>query len=85
MPGVEGLPDAPRSQYAVLSRRSSMAALSSFEDILDIARTTYFPNTFGKLPNALWHKPQPGKMAGLAGCIRIFRGYTDRNSGKNIR
>jgi hypothetical protein len=47
---VEGLPDAPRSQYAVLSRRSSsMAALSSFEDILDIARTTYFPNTFGKL------------------------------------
>lgn len=47
---VEGLPDAPRSQYMVLSRRSSsMAALSSFEEILDIARTTYFPNTFGKL------------------------------------
>jgi len=47
---VEGLPGAPRSQYLVLSRRSSsMAALSSYEDILDIARTTYFPNTFGKL------------------------------------
>ena len=47
---VEGLPGAPRSHYLVLSRRSSsMAALSSFEEILDIARTTYFPNTFGKL------------------------------------
>ena len=47
---VEGLPNAPRSQYLVLSRRSSsMAALSSYEDIVDIARTTYFPNTFGKL------------------------------------
>jgi predicted HAD superfamily hydrolase len=47
---VEGLPGAPRSHYLVLSRRSSsMAALSSFEEILDIARTLYFPNTFGKL------------------------------------
>ncbi len=47
---VEGLPNAPRSQYLVLSRRSSsMAALSSYDEILDIAKTTYFPNTFGKL------------------------------------
>lgn len=47
---VEGLPNAPRSQYLVLSRRSSsMAALSTYDEILDIAKTTYFPNTFGKL------------------------------------
>ena len=47
---VEGLPGAPRSQYAVLSRRSSsMAALSSFEEIIDIAKTNYFTNTFGKM------------------------------------
>lgn len=47
---VEGLPGAPRSQYAVLSRRcSSMAALSSFEEIVDIAKTNYFTNTFGKM------------------------------------
>ena len=46
------LPDAPRSEYLVVSRRcSSMAALSSFEDILNIARTTYFPNTLVKLLN----------------------------------
>lgn len=45
-----GLPDTPRSEYLVVSRRcSSMAAVSSFEDILDIAKTTYYPNTLRKL------------------------------------
>jgi len=44
------LENVPRSEYLVVSRRcSSMAALSSFDDILEIASTTYFPNTLGKL------------------------------------
>jgi predicted HAD superfamily hydrolase len=43
-------PDAPQSEYLVISRRcSSLAALTSFEDILEIARVTYFPNTLERL------------------------------------
>ncbi len=41
-----GLDQAPAAEYLVLSRRAAgVAAIDSFEDILEIARTTYFSNT----------------------------------------
>lgn len=40
------LPDTPKTEYLVLSRRAvSVPALKSMDDILEIARATYFPNT----------------------------------------
>jgi len=43
---VQGIPEAPRSEYLVISRRAAgVAAISRFEDIVEIAQTIYFPNT----------------------------------------
>jgi len=45
---TENLPQKPRSYYMVISRRAAgVAALEEFSDILEIAKTTYFPNTIG--------------------------------------
>ncbi|MGC8947319.1 MAG: rhamnan synthesis F family protein, partial [Anaerolineae bacterium] len=42
----QGIPEVPRSEYLVISRRAAgVAAISQFEDIVEIARTIYFPNT----------------------------------------
>lgn len=42
----EGIPGAPSSDYLVISRRAAgVAAIFDFEDILNIARMVYFPNT----------------------------------------
>lgn len=42
---ANGILDSPESHYLVVSRRStSVPSISSFEDILTIAQTTYFPN-----------------------------------------
>lgn len=44
-----GLKDTPRSEYLALSRRAAgFAAISTLDDIFDIARTIYFPNTLEK-------------------------------------
>jgi FMN phosphatase YigB (HAD superfamily) len=44
----KGLAEAPPSEYLILSRRAvSVPALKNLEDILQIARTTYFKNTLG--------------------------------------
>lgn len=49
---TEGERGAPASDYLVISRRAAgVAAISTFEDILDIARTVYFPNTLENLLN----------------------------------
>lgn len=46
---AEGEQTAPKSDYLVLSRRAAgVAAISTIEDILDIARTDYLPNTAEK-------------------------------------
>ncbi len=43
---IQGMERAPAAEYLVLSRRAAgVAAIRSFEDILEIARTTYFSNT----------------------------------------
>jgi FMN phosphatase YigB (HAD superfamily) len=43
---TEGLLDLPDSSYLVASRRAAgVAAISTFDDILNIARTVYYPNT----------------------------------------
>lgn len=43
---VQGIPEAPRSEYLVISRRAAgVAAIFGFEDIIEIAQTIYFPNT----------------------------------------
>lgn len=43
---TEGMTDAPRSEYLIVSRRAAgVAAIFTFDDILDIARMVYFPNT----------------------------------------
>jgi predicted HAD superfamily hydrolase len=45
----KGVEKAPSSDYLVISRRAAgLAAVSSFDDILKIAKTTYFPNTIEK-------------------------------------
>jgi len=45
---------APQSDYLVVSRRATtVAALSDFDDVLEIARATYFPN---KLSNFLFER-----------------------------
>ncbi len=42
----KGKEDAPKSDYLVISRRAAgVAAITSFEDILEIARTIFYPNT----------------------------------------
>lgn len=42
---TEGLEYAPKSEYLVVSRRAAgLSAITSFDDILSIAKTTYFPN-----------------------------------------
>jgi FMN phosphatase YigB (HAD superfamily) len=42
----EGVADAPQAEYLVLSRRAAgLAAIATLDDILDIAKTTYFSNT----------------------------------------
>lgn len=42
----EGEKELPISEYLVISRRTAgLAAISTLEDIFDIARTIYFPNT----------------------------------------
>jgi len=42
----QGVADAPRSDYLVISRRAAgVAAILTFEDIVEIARTIFFPNT----------------------------------------
>lgn len=46
---TSGMADVPRSEYLVISRRAAgVAAISTFNDILDIARMIYFPNTIEK-------------------------------------
>jgi predicted HAD superfamily hydrolase len=43
---TEDLPHKPDSYYLVLSRRAAgVASIEKFSDILEIAKTTYFPNT----------------------------------------
>lgn len=43
---TQGMTDAPQSDYLVVSRRAAgVAAIRTFEDILEIARTIFFPNT----------------------------------------
>lgn len=43
---TEGRDDVPRSDYVVISRRAaSVASMTSFDDILNIAKVEYFPNT----------------------------------------
>lgn len=47
---TEGITDVPRSEYLVVSRRAAgVAAIFTFDDILDIARMIYFPNTIENL------------------------------------
>lgn len=42
---TEGLADAPKAEYLVVSRRAAgLAAITSMDDILNIAKTTYYPN-----------------------------------------
>lgn len=42
---VEGVENAPKSEYLVVSRRAAgLAAISSLDDIFDIAKTTYYSN-----------------------------------------
>lgn len=42
----EGLVQAPRSDYLIISRRAAgVACINGFEDILDIAKMVYFPNS----------------------------------------
>ena len=44
----EGLHDVPLTDYLVLSRRAAgVAAINSFDDIVEIAKTEYFPNKVG--------------------------------------
>jgi predicted HAD superfamily hydrolase len=46
---TEGIEKAPESDYLVVSRRAAgVAAISTLEDILDIAKKDYFPNTIEK-------------------------------------
>ena len=41
-----GEKDAPKSEYLVISRRTAgVAAITSLKDILEIAKTTFYPNT----------------------------------------
>jgi FMN phosphatase YigB (HAD superfamily) len=43
---TEGLEDLPRADYLILSRRAvSVPMMGSLEDILSVARVTYYPNT----------------------------------------
>jgi len=43
---VEGDRGIPRSEYLVISRRTAgVAAITNLQDIFDIAKTTYYPNT----------------------------------------
>jgi len=43
---VQGVAGAPQSDYLVVSRRAAgVAAILTFEDVLEIAKTIYFPNT----------------------------------------
>ena len=59
-----GEKNAPTSEYLVISRRAAgLAAISTLDDILDIAKTTYFSNTIENflhtryglnLPDARW-------------------------------
>lgn len=67
------IPDAPQSEYLVVSRRcSSMAALSSFEDILDIARITYYPNTLAKLLMTRYGvNPSPEKWQEISQTVKL--------------
>ena len=63
---TEGDKKAPKSDYLVVSRRAAgVAAISKLDDILDIAKTIYFPNTIEKflitrygisLPDKQWEK-----------------------------
>ncbi len=63
---TEGDKNAPKSDYLVVSRRAAgMAAISKLEDILEIAKTTYFPNAIEKflitrygvtLPEEQWER-----------------------------
>ena len=42
----EGLEDSPQADYLIVSRRAvSVPTLKNFEDIMGIAKATYFPNT----------------------------------------
>lgn len=61
---TEGEKNVPRSEYLVVSRRAAgLAAISTLDDILEIAKATYFPNTVKNflntrygldLPDARW-------------------------------
>jgi FMN phosphatase YigB (HAD superfamily) len=43
-----GEKNAPKSEYLVISRRTAgVAAITSLKDILEIAQTTFYPNTLG--------------------------------------
>ena len=43
---ADGLPDAPSSEYLIISRRAAgVAAIDTFDDILNVAKMVYFPNT----------------------------------------
>jgi FMN phosphatase YigB (HAD superfamily) len=43
-----GEKNAPKSEYLVISRRTAgVAAITSLKDILEIAKTTFYPNTLG--------------------------------------
>ncbi len=43
---TQGVSGVPRSEYLVVSRRAAgVAAIFRFEDIIEIAKTVYFPNT----------------------------------------
>jgi hypothetical protein len=45
---VEGVENAPLSEYLVVSRRTAgVAAIETMDHILGIARTIYYPNTLG--------------------------------------
>ncbi|HNB50472.1 MAG TPA: HAD hydrolase-like protein, partial [Anaerolineales bacterium] len=44
---TQGEENAPQTEYLVVSRRAAgLAAIASLDDILDIAKTTYYPNKF---------------------------------------
>ena len=48
----EGEKNAPKSDYLEISRRAAgVAAIFALDDVLDIARTTYFPNTLENFLN----------------------------------
>ncbi len=43
---IDGLLDAPSSEYLIISRRAAgVAAIYTFDDILSVAKMVYFPNT----------------------------------------